>query len=229
MRLPGRQRAGHIHGQHAVGGRDRGGEGQEWQAVEGLTAKDFTVTEDGVPQTINFFEYQKLPGRRRQRSPRRPSSRDTSRSTRSLPRRASRPKQPGDIRYKDRRLLALYFDMTAMPPGDQLRALDAAQKFIRTQMTPADLVAIMIFRAARCDVLQDFTDDRDRLLSIIETLIVGEGQGFDETDRRRQRRRHRRGLRPGRQRVQHLQHRPPVGRAADRRENAGPAQREESR
>ena len=30
-------------------------------------------------------------------------------------------------------------------------------------------------------VLQDFTDDRDRLLSIIETLIVGEDQDSDET------------------------------------------------
>jgi hypothetical protein len=29
--------------------------------VEGLTAKDFTVTEDGVPQAIRVFEYQKLP------------------------------------------------------------------------------------------------------------------------------------------------------------------------
>src|SRR6266849_1940438 len=28
--------------------------------VEGLTAKDFTITENGVPQTIKFFEYQKL-------------------------------------------------------------------------------------------------------------------------------------------------------------------------
>ena len=37
--------------------------------VEGLTAKDFTVTEDGVPQTIRFFEYQKL---RRDRRPRLP-------------------------------------------------------------------------------------------------------------------------------------------------------------
>ena len=29
--------------------------------------------------------------------------------------------------------------------------------------------------------LQDFTDDRNRLLSIIETMIVGEGQGFGES------------------------------------------------
>src|SRR5882724_8058098 len=30
------------------------------KAIEGLTAKDFTITEDGVPQTIKFFEFQKL-------------------------------------------------------------------------------------------------------------------------------------------------------------------------
>src|SRR5690242_10603728 len=28
--------------------------------IEGLTAKDFTITEDGMPQAIKFFEYQKL-------------------------------------------------------------------------------------------------------------------------------------------------------------------------
>ncbi|HEX6545306.1 MAG TPA: VWA domain-containing protein, partial [Bryobacteraceae bacterium] len=54
-------------------------------------------------------------------------------------------------------------------------------KFIKTQMTPADLLAIMRFEGGSVDVLQDFTADRDRLLSILETLIVGEGQGFDES------------------------------------------------
>src|ERR1700761_6484826 len=29
--------------------------------IEGLTAKDFTLTEDGVPQTIRFCEHQELP------------------------------------------------------------------------------------------------------------------------------------------------------------------------
>ena len=74
-------------------------------------------------------------------------------------------------------MLALYFDMTAMPnPVDQMRALEAAQKFIRTQMTESDLVAILRYQGSSVDVLQDFSDDRNRLLSILETMVVGEGQ-----------------------------------------------------
>src|SRR5215469_8825253 len=34
--------------------------GKDGKPIEGLTAKDFTVTEDNAPQTIQFFEYQKL-------------------------------------------------------------------------------------------------------------------------------------------------------------------------
>src|ERR1039458_765469 len=30
------------------------------KAIEGLTAKDFVVTEDGVAQTVSFCEYQKM-------------------------------------------------------------------------------------------------------------------------------------------------------------------------
>ena len=48
-------------------------------------------------------------------------------------------------------------------------------------MTPADLMAILRYAGGAVDVLQDFTDDHDRLLSIIQTMIVGEGQGFDES------------------------------------------------
>jgi len=62
-----------------------------------------------------------------------------------------------------------------------LRALSAAEKFIATQMSPADLMCIMRYSGASVEVLQDFTDDKDKLQSIIETIIVGEGQGFGET------------------------------------------------
>ncbi|HWB32156.1 MAG TPA: VWA domain-containing protein, partial [Acidobacteriaceae bacterium] len=69
------------------------------------------------------------------------------------------------------------FDMSTMPPADQMRALGAAEKFVRQNMTTADLISVMRYQGGSVDVLQDFTDDRNRLLSILETMIVGEGQG----------------------------------------------------
>ncbi len=149
--------------------------------IEGLTAKDFVVTEDGAPQAIAFLEYQKLPEA--------PSGLITRSAPQvqvapfpKLPRTQIAPETPGDVHYRDRRLLALYFDLTAMPIVDQLRALEAAQKFIQTQMTPADLMALMTFSDGSVQVLQDFTDDRDRLLSILETLQVGEDEDAASTD-----------------------------------------------
>src|SRR6185437_16314325 len=34
---------------------------KQGKSISGLTAKDFTVTEDGVPQHISFCEFQQLP------------------------------------------------------------------------------------------------------------------------------------------------------------------------
>jgi VWFA-related protein len=145
--------------------------------VEGLSAKDFSVTEDGALQTIRFFEFQKLP-ELPNTTPISPPQSPRAEPFKKLPRSQISPETPGNPRYRDRRLLALYFDVTAMPFQDQLRALTAAQKFIRTQVTQADLVALMTFSGGAVQVLQDFTDNRDRLLSVLETMIVGE----DEND-----------------------------------------------
>jgi VWFA-related protein len=147
------------------------------KTIEGLTQKDFTVTEDGTPQAIKFFEFQQLS---EAPEPLPPPPGDVK-VLNKFPATKISPETPGDTRYKDHRLLALYFDMTALPPSDQLRALDAAQKFVSTQMTKADLMAIMLFGGGAVRVLQDFTGDRDRLSTIIQTIAVGEGQGFDET------------------------------------------------
>lgn len=144
--------------------------------IDGLTAKDFTLTEDGVPQTIRYCERQTMPSALSD-VPLKPSGPEDIKLYNRLARTQITPETPGDVRYKDRRLLALYFDMTAMRPADQLRALAAAETFIRTQMTTADLVSILRYSGGSVDVLQDFTADRNHLLSILETLVVGEGQG----------------------------------------------------
>jgi VWFA-related protein len=148
--------------------------------LDGLTAKDFTVTEDGVPQTIRFCEHEQFPATA-EPMPVMPAEEQDIQIYKRLTRTgiASEPaaQSDGGGRYRGKRLMALYFDMTAMRPEDQLRALTAAEKFIRTQMTAADLVSIFRFAGGSVDVLQDFTADRNRLLSILQTLIVGEGQG----------------------------------------------------
>jgi VWFA-related protein len=150
---------------------------KDGKSIQRLTAKDFTVTEDGVPQTIQFFKYQELP---QTSAPAQKPASANAQVYYQLNRTQISPEEPGSTKYKDTRLLALYFDMTAMPPEDQIRALEAAQRFIRTQMRADDLVAIMRYSGAGVEVLSDFSNDRDRLLSILETMIVGEGQGFAE-------------------------------------------------
>ncbi len=145
--------------------------------IRGLTAKDFVVTEDGVPQTVRFCHYQDLtkPGTSATAAPINITIYD------QLALEQIAPEAPGSDRYRNKRLLAFYFDMTAMQPAEQLRALTAAQHFIRNDMGPDDLIAIFRYEGSSVDVLQDFTSDRSRLLSILETLIVGEGQGFGES------------------------------------------------
>ncbi len=146
--------------------------------VTGLTAKDFAITEDGTPQVVKFAEYQELPGPVPMPAPAKGS--EDVKIYRQLAKSQIAAEPAGTVKYKDRRLLAMYFDMSAMPPADQLRALTAATKFVREQMSPADQVAILRYAGGSVDVLSDFTADRNRLLSVIETLAVGEGQGQDE-------------------------------------------------
>ena len=137
--------------------------------VEGLTAKDFIITEDNLPQTISFCEFQKLtdaPGPAAEptapatAAPATPPTSGLS-AVAGVTNHQITPERPGDIRYKDRRLMAMYFDMSAMPVPDQVRAEAAALKFVKTQMAPPDLMAILSFDGASVKVLQDFTDHRD--------------------------------------------------------------------
>ena len=160
---------------------------KDGRAVEGLTPADFVVTEDGEPQTVSFVEFQRLPDR--------PADARAATPAPQAPASVSVPSPtqgqivippPGDTRYRDARLLVLYFDLTAMPPADQIRAYAAAQRFIDAQMQPSDLMAIMTFGGGAVRVKQDFTADRGALREAIQTLIFGDdkdGDGIpDNTD-----------------------------------------------
>jgi len=149
--------------------------------IEGLTAKDFSITEDGVPQEISFVEFQRLqqdpPGATAQNVQPAASTPAATNPVDSTVQVGIRSQATDDIRgaeYRDRRLVILYFDLSAMPPMDQGRAYAAARKFVDTQMAASDLLAIMTFQGGAVRVKQDFTGDRARLQEVILTLIFGE-------------------------------------------------------
>jgi VWFA-related protein len=150
----------------AVTVRDKNG-----KITDGLKKEDFVVTEDGKPQEIRFFDFENVDevAAAAPPAPLPPPSILPELTATQIA-----PEPPGNVHYKDRRLVALYFDIYSMPILDQLRALDQAEKFIRTQMSPADTMAIMEYNGAEVEVLQDFTADRDRLQATISTLIADE-------------------------------------------------------
>jgi VWFA-related protein len=155
--------------------------------IDGLTAKDFVVTEDNVPQTINFFEFQKMEDNVLPAIAAPPAAPITAAAEKEAPkvdpltRVEIMPETGDELKYRDRRLLALYFDLTAMPVPDQLRAFDSAQKFITKQMKSADLMAIIKYDGEAVRVMQDFTANRDDLLKQLDKLVISDS-GLDDID-----------------------------------------------
>jgi len=149
--------------------------------IEGLKATDFTLTEDGKAQQIKVFEYQRL--EETVLPPPELKTREAA-AVAATPAAAPvkiAPSKPGQVRYKDRRLLVLFFDLAGMPVSEQIRSQQAALSFLNTQITASDLVAVMTY-VTDLNVLQDFTEDRDRLVTVIKGLPIGEnGQSNGST------------------------------------------------
>jgi VWFA-related protein len=151
--------------------------------AKGLKPSDFIVTEDGKKQDLRICEYQELqetiaptpvPAKKVEIATAKTEDKPAAPVVKSLTANQIAPSKPGEVKYKDRRLLVMFFDLTSMPIQDQIRAQNAAQKFIKAQMQPSDLMAIMTF-SSNLDVKQDFTDDRDALQKTVKGLTIGEG------------------------------------------------------
>jgi VWFA-related protein len=142
--------------------------------IEGLTKDDFILTEDGAPQTISVFDFEKLDDSASPPPPPQPLKGPTA--MRIIPSTAEA------ARYQDRRLLAIYFDMSAMQDADRFRALGAAETFIEKQMKGPDLVAIITYSDGAVRVRQDFTDKREALQKTIFALFNGDDLDDNNSD-----------------------------------------------
>src|ERR1700680_752530 len=160
--------------------RDKSG-----KLIENLKKEDFALFEDERPQNISVFEVEHLNSNALPPVTQQPQ---IINAPSNAPRRTAPASEPA-VSRQDKRLLALYFDFSSMQPQEQVRAQQAALKFLNQQMTASDLVGILTY-TNRLRVMQDFTNDRELLISEIQGFRVGEAAenavdgatGPDDTD-----------------------------------------------
>jgi VWFA-related protein len=155
--------------------RDKSG-----NVIPNLSKGDFTLFEDGKAQTISVFDFQKLEGDTHlapvpaiKPAVEKPAAAPTPAPQKAAAKAPTASTAAPIIRYQDRRLVAMLFDYSTMAIPEQNRVQQAALQFIREQMKPADIVAIMFASTGPLKIVQDFTDDKDRLEEVVKSFQIG--------------------------------------------------------
>ena len=144
--------------------------------VPGLKPENFTILEDNKPQKVVSFDVENVDAV--------PPPLDVTQA-KPLPELAPEQKSPVPsaagtaTEFKDKRLIVLFFDLSAMEPDEIDHAVTSAEHYVDTQMAPADLVSIVSLGSSLL-VNQDFTTDRALLKKQLEAFSSGSGQGFEE-------------------------------------------------
>jgi len=140
--------------------------------IRDLKREDFTVFEDGKKQELASFDFEKvdelvLAG-----------GAGTTVTGMASEGGLLGSKQEKSLEARDRRLMLMFFDFSAMEPDDIDRAVDAGKKYVQAKMQPADMVALMSL-ATNLKLDLDFTDDKTKILSMLSSYNSSEGQGFE--------------------------------------------------
>src|SRR5438552_16268043 len=122
--------------------------------VRDLKKTDFTLLEDGKKQEISTFDFENVD----EMATAGAAEATVSGVAGGTVLRAGKQAAPS-LDARDRRLILLFFDFSAMEPEQIDRSVEAAKKFVSTKMLPADLMALVSL-ATNMHVDLDFTDDK---------------------------------------------------------------------
>jgi VWFA-related protein len=143
--------------------------------VRDLKREDFTVLEDGQKQQISSFDFENIDelALAGQTTPTATGSEGTAAPAAGVAAATEKPV----VDARDRRLILLFFDFSAMEVDQIDRAVDAAKKYVNAKMQAADMIAIVSLSSnMRLDL--DFTDDKSKILSVLSAYNSDSGQGF---------------------------------------------------
>ena len=140
--------------------------------VRDLKKEDFTVYEDGQKQQLSSFDFENVD--------------ELATAGGAVPTVTGAASTGGllstkpneTLEARDRRLMLLFFDFSAMEPDEIDRAVDAGKKYVQANMQPADMVALVsLATSMRLDL--DFTDNKVKILSALSSYNDSAGQGFE--------------------------------------------------
>jgi VWFA-related protein len=155
--------------------------------VRGLTRDDFIVLEDDKPQAIQTFAFEEVPV-----GPA-PAAAETAETAEAPPPAVLRVPPPAPVQpapaptpapagsdfAAGHRLVVLLFDLSSMQPDQIEHALDSARAYVRTRMSPADLVGVATIDSG-LRVEQDFTADRAQLGRVLDGLSTTTGSDAED-------------------------------------------------
>lgn len=148
---------------------------RDGKPVENLTKDDFELFEDGKQQKLQAVDLQRLTNKALPPLTNASAESGPPTEPKGYNPVAEKAAQRSNLatQYQDRRLVVMLFDFSSMEPAEQIRAKQAATKFITTQMTASDTVAIEVL-GSELHTVQDFTSDRDLLLTAINKFRIGD-------------------------------------------------------
>ena len=142
--------------------------------IKDLKREDFTVYEDGKKQDLASFDFEKVDEMVMAGAAGNTVTGTAEKDKGGL----LNTKVQKSLNARDRRLMLMFFDFSAMEPDDIDRAVNAGKKYVQGKMQPADMVALMSL-STNLSLDLDFTDDKDKILAKLSSYNNSEGQGFE--------------------------------------------------
>jgi VWFA-related protein len=145
--------------------------------VRNLSQKSFRIFEDGVEQPVKVFKFEdvaRFEAELKAENAPAPPPVVTEKTVPAAP--TAKPANLGtdeQFRYSNRRLIVMMFDLSSLEVSDAIFARKSAEEYIRTKISPVDLVAVVVM-AATLRVVQDFTNDQKLLQAALNKIKLGQ-------------------------------------------------------
>ena len=138
--------------------------GRNGKPIPELKPEQFTVFEDDQPEKISTFQYFDVAAMG--------TAGTAEPKPTVVPVSGVAPMESAQQEIQNRRLIVLFYDLTSMQPDALMRAIQSSERFLRSQMSPADLVSVVVF-GNQLRVLSNFTNNRDALMRTIQGITPG--------------------------------------------------------